>query len=103
MFTQCRIYTDSYATIKATIKPDKQSGQTILCNAISKLEKLTAEKGITTEISWIPGHMDIEGNDMADNAVKDTALSKGNNPSIATIEQPPLKASRINCISQTTK
>ena len=97
------MYTDSQAAIKATTKPDQQSGQTILYNAITKIEKLSVEKGMTIKITWIPGHMDIEGNDMADNAAKDTGLSKGNNPSIATIEQLPLKASRINCIRQATK
>ena len=97
------IHTDSQAAIKATTKPDKQSGQTILCNAIDKLEKLTIEKDMTTEIIWIPGHMDIEGNDKADNAAKDAALSKGINPSIPTIQQQPLKTSRSNCIKQATK
>jgi ribonuclease HI len=41
-FTKCRIYSDSQAAIKATIKPKNQSRQAILCNAISMLEKLTA-------------------------------------------------------------
>lgn len=56
VFTKCRIYTDSQAAIKATVKPDKQSGQTILCNAIKKLEGLTTDKGIFTEIVWAHEH-----------------------------------------------
>ena len=102
-FTKCQIYTDSQAAIKATTKPDQQSGQTILYNAITKIEKLSVEKGMTIEIAWIPGHMDIEGNDKADKAAKGAALSKGVNPSIPKIQQPPLKASRSNCIKQATK
>ena len=34
---------------------------------------------MSTEIAWIPGHMNAEGNDKTDNAAKEAALSKGNN------------------------
>jgi hypothetical protein len=47
--------------------------------------------------------MEIEGNDKADKAAKDAALSKGENPNIATIQHSPLKTSGTNCIRQATK
>ena len=49
-FTKCKIHVDSQDAIKATVKPGKQSGQSILCTAVKKMEKLILEKGIATEI-----------------------------------------------------
>jgi ribonuclease HI len=102
--SKCLIYTDSQAAIKATVNPDKQSGQAILSSAIDKLEKLVTIKNIITEIVWIPGHMDIEGNEKADTAAKEAAKSTGNStPStIPKTSHLRLKTSQFNTINQAT-
>jgi hypothetical protein len=43
------------------------------------------------EIVWVPGHEDVEGNEIADQAAKELAKSEGNVPSIPTS---PLRALR---------
>ena len=87
--------------VKATTKPDKQSGQSILCNAIEKLKKLVVEKGMKMDIEWIPGHMSIAGNDMADEEAKKAAKSQGKG--VDTIALSPLKSSRSQSIKRTNK
>jgi ribonuclease HI len=97
-YTACIIYSDSQAAVIATTKPDKQSGQSILCDAIEKLEKLVVEKGMKIDIDWIPGHMSIVGNEMADEAAKKTAKSQGKD--VDTTAFLPLKSSRSQFIKR---
>jgi len=47
---KCVIYADNQPAIKATMKPDKQSGQAILNDTIDKLEKLVITRNIAAEI-----------------------------------------------------
>src|SRR5438045_926700 len=68
---RCTIYTDSQAAIITTVKPRRQSGQSIVSATIDSLEHLKAEHpNVEVTITWIPGHRDIEGNDKADEAAK---------------------------------
>ena len=80
--------------------PDKQSGQAILCDAIRKLEKLF-EKGMHTDIIWIPGHMSIAGNDKVDKEAKKAAKSMENGVKTTTFL--PLESARSQSIKCANK
>jgi hypothetical protein len=69
------IYFDSQAAAKGLSKPNKQSGQQILLSTLQKIESVTALIPNITLI-WIPGHMEIAGNENADEAAKEAAKSK---------------------------
>jgi ribonuclease HI len=90
------IYADSQTAITATTKPDKQSGQSILCDAIERSEKLVVEREMKTDIDWIPGHMSIIRNDMTDEEAKKAAKSQGKDVNKTAIS--PLKSSRFQFI-----
>src|SRR5579859_2960008 len=98
-YEKCVIYFDSQAAAKGLMKPNRQSGQQIL---ISVLEKIETVKALIPNIAlvWIPGHMNIAGNEKANKAARDAAKSK--TPDVNFIHK-PLKSSRSNIINQTTK
>jgi hypothetical protein len=91
--THCIIYSDSQAGLQATMKPAKQSGQQIIKEFLDKAEHLQTQRSITISLVWIPGHMDINGNEAADKAAKHAA-----NPSQVQLPQtrpyPTMKAAR---------
>ena len=93
------IYLDSQAAAKGLTKPNKQLGQQIL---ISVLEYIEAIKALTPNITlvWIPGHMEIVGNEKADEAAKEAAKSKKVD---VNFTHKPLKSSRSNVINQIVK
>jgi len=76
-YTRCIIYSDSQAAIKAIIKPGQQSGQSIIREILDRIEKLQQEREITFTLTWIPGHMEIDGNERVDMAAKEAAKGKG--------------------------
>ena len=66
------LFTDNTASVMAITKEDPGSSQQIL----QKFEETTitfldANRRATIEISWVPGHMGIEGNDRADALAKE--------------------------------
>jgi hypothetical protein len=65
------------------------------------LEKLVVEKGMRTDVDWIPGHMSIVGNDRADEEAKKAAKSQGKG--VDTITCSPLKSSRSQIIKRANK
>ena len=67
------LYVDSQAAINAVTKPLCQSGQHIIQQIHNKVDVLT----MNTTLIWIPGHMNISGNEMADDAVKHAAQNDG--------------------------
>jgi len=72
------IFTDSQAATKAVFKPKRQSGQQIIQGILYKLETLAlANPNLNLTIEWIPGHMDIPGNERADAEAKKAAKEKG--------------------------
>jgi hypothetical protein len=68
----CNIFSDSQAAIKALRNPRKQSGQSIINDILDEIDRLLLT-GINLTIRWIPGHLDIEGNEKADEAAKKAA------------------------------
>ena len=89
------------AAIITTVKPGRQSRQSIISATIDSLEHLKAEHtNIEVTITWIPGHRDIEGNDKADAAAKYAV----ENPTTVTNTNPtPLKSSRNQSIKNMSK
>ena len=93
-FTKCVIYADSQAAIRGINNPKKQSGQSSLILAICKIEALVETRNMTTKIKWVPGHLDVEGNEEADKAAKMAAKSAGRDPNIPRSVHKPFKSAR---------
>ena len=73
------IFADSQPSINAVVKPKKQSGQEIIQRILFKLEGLLLSiPNLNLTIEWIPGYMDIVGNERADEEAKKAARGKGN-------------------------
>ena len=67
-------------SIKAVANPHRQSGQSILLSLLESIDNLIQEHPDThITITWVPGHMDIEGNEKADMAAKEAANSSNAN------------------------
>lgn len=73
---QCVIYSDSQAGIQAVTRPEQQSGQSIILSFLNSVEKLQQQRKISFSLVWVPGHMDIDGNERADEAAKIIARAK---------------------------
>ena len=101
-YVKCVIYTDSQPAIKATAKPHKQSGQSILASVIDAFESLQGHQpGIEISLIWVPGHMDIAGNEEADKSAKEAARSRGTNVMISTHKI--MKSARNQIIKRTSR
>jgi ribonuclease HI len=101
-YTNCTIYADSQAAIAATAKPRRQSGQSIICALLDNIDSLKVQQpNINISLIWIPGHMDIPGNEKVDQAAKEAAQSRG---SLGTeFQHHNLKSSRNDVIRQAAK
>jgi len=78
IYTECIMDADSQATIKAIIKPKRQSGQEIIQGILYRIESLLLQRpSLNITIKWIPGHMDIAGNELVDQEAKKAAKGKG--------------------------
>ncbi len=68
-FNTIIINTDNQASIQAIGDPGKHSGQVYVIQAVRTIDALR-ELGVTIELHWIPAHIDIPGNEWADNEAK---------------------------------
>ena len=70
-YQKCVVFVDNQAAIAAVLKPERQSGQYIIRDIHELLDKsLSLEPDLLYHIEWVPGHMDIHGNDIADEEAK---------------------------------
>ena len=64
------IYVDNQASIRTIGNPSSKSGQHIVQRVIEEIEKLRKD-GYVIELHWVPAHMGIAGNELADKAAKE--------------------------------
>ena len=95
--TQCIIYSDSQAALQATMKPAQQSGQETIKEFLDNADQLQTQRRISILLIWIPGHMDIIGNEMADEAAKHAANLNHVQPSFSS---PVMKAAQNAVVLQ---
>ena len=76
-FHRCYIYVDNQASIQAVERPKQQSGQYIIRDILQKLQEVQhLRPNLKFIIEWVPGHMDIDGNEKADKEAKRAALEQ---------------------------
>ena len=66
------IFTDCKAALQTVIN-GSMSNYVSLVIAIHQAIRSLLDKGVSTELSWIPGHADLKPNELADSAAKDAA------------------------------
>ena len=81
--------------ILAVVAP--YTGQSIIGSPLDTIDDLLTSQNIELEIVWVPGHMNIAGNEMADKAAKEAARSRTN----AQRTFKALKSVRSNIVKQT--
>ena len=70
--TRIILFADNTASVTAITKEDPRSSQQILQKFVeTAIAFLDTNRRATIKISWVPGHMGIEGNDRADALVKE--------------------------------
>jgi len=68
---------DNQSAIQAVDKPKQQSGQYIVRNILQSLNELQSQRpSLKIKIEWVPGHVDIAGNEKADEEAKRAALEQ---------------------------
>ena len=66
------LFADNTASVMAIMKEDPGSSQQISQKFVeTTIAFLNVNRRATIEISWVPGHMGIEGNDRADTLAKE--------------------------------
>ena len=76
------IFTDNQSTIQAVDSPKRQSGQYIVKEILDTIDRIHQAKPCSTiHIKWVPGHMNIKGNEQADQAAKAAAMPTTTPPS----------------------
>ena len=63
------IFSDSQAAIKRLVNSSLKAGQYYV-QSIRKWAKKFQDKAIQLQLEWVPGHMNIRGNELADKAAK---------------------------------
>src|SRR6266496_1174942 len=96
-----RIFTDSQSAIKVINKPHRQSGQAIIKDFLDCIDDINDKyPHLHIKIIWISGHVEIDGNERADEEEKKAAL----HPSTSQpYNHRPLKSARIRAIKEAGK
>ena len=93
------IFTDSQTACASLQKPRRQSGQSIIAPILDQIDhNPTLQRKLT--IVWIPGHMDIDGNERADMEAKHAAMTSTAGD---TFKYSPLKSCRVQQIKAMAK
>ncbi|KFY11306.1 hypothetical protein V491_07268 [Pseudogymnoascus sp. VKM F-3775] len=100
------IYTDNQAAITIAGKPRSRSGSYLLAEIIKLIDEIRPRTR-HIEISWIPAHTGIEGNEAADLAAKEATGWRSNRREGARPSAPPrqlysLKTTLTTWINQTS-
>ena len=70
-YTNIHIFTDNQSAIQAVDSPKRQSGQYIVKEILDIIDRIQKIKPLSIiHIEWVPGHMNIKGNERADQAAK---------------------------------
>ena len=82
-YPNVHIFTDNQSAIQTIVSPRRQSGQYIVKGILDIIDRVYAVKPTcNVHIEWVPGHMNIEGNEQADQAAKTAAMSNTMPPTI---------------------
>jgi ribonuclease HI len=96
-YDKCFIYVDNQSSIQAIEKPKQQSGQYIIRNILQSLEELQNRRpNLEFKIEWVPGHMDITGNEKADEEAKRAALEQLTEESFTQYKLKSVQITKIN-------
>jgi ribonuclease HI len=72
-YTNVHVFTDNQSAINA-VQPRRQSGQYIIKEILDVISRIHDSKPTCpVHLEWVPGHMNIEGNEQADKATKAAA------------------------------
>jgi ribonuclease HI len=67
------IYTDNQAAIRTSEYPIGRLGAYIIADIVHLIDKLQRGQRLQVEIRWIPAHIGVPGNELADTAAKEAA------------------------------
>ena len=96
-YDKCFIYVDNQSSIQAVDKPKQQSGQYIIRNILQSLEELQNQRpSLEFKIEWVPGHMDIAGNEKADKEAKRAALEQLAGEPLSRYKLKSVQVTKIN-------
>src|SRR5437667_10668497 len=96
-FDKCYIFVDNQSSIQADDKPKQQSGQYIIRNILQSLDELQSQRpSLDFKIEWVPGHMDIAGNEKADEEAKRAALEQLAGEPLSRYKLKSVQVTKIN-------
>ena len=80
------IFSDSQAAIQRLQKSSLKTGQSHVLAIENWIEKIKTKHQIDIHLSWVPGHMNITGNELADQtAKKEAELQQTNTESVVSL------------------